>query len=280
MNPKKYLISLLVVLILVGGVVMTRNQLFLPKRNLTSDALTDKSLGWKFPVDKFPPGQVTESGAFSEFRKAGGAPRGLPVRLQIPSIGVDSAIEDAYITPDGRMDVPAGTVNVAWFAIGTIPGQKGSAVIGGHFGIDDGVPKVFYNLNKMVVGDKVYIVDDFGNTLAFVVKSIRLFDRNADASSVFYSNDGLAHLNVITCEGVWNKVNDSYPDRRVVFTDSMPAEGSVKVVKTQPTATVALTVTPALPQTADTIVSETQSEPTFFQKIIDGILNSFSSIGR
>jgi LPXTG-site transpeptidase (sortase) family protein len=279
MNPKIYLISLFVVFILVGGVVMARNQLFLPKRNITSSALTDKSLGWKFPVDKFPAGQVTESGAFSEFRKAGGAPRGLPVRLQIPIIGVDSAIEDAYITPDGRMDVPAGTVNVAWFAIGTIPGQKGSAVIGGHFGIDDGVPKVFYNLSKLIVGDKVYIVDDYGNTLAFMVRSIRVLDRNADASTVFYSNDGLAHLNVITCEGEWNKVNDTYPDRRVVFTDSIPSEGPVGVVETQPTNTLTV-VTPSLPLTAETDVVETQRELTFFQRIISGILDSFSGIGR
>lgn len=278
MNPRTYLISLFVVMILVGSVVMFRNQLFLPKRSLTSNALVDKSLGWKFPVDKFPPGQVTESGAYSEFRKSGGTPRGLPVRLQIPSIGVNSAIEDAYITPDGRMDVPAGTVNVAWFAIGTIPGQTGSAVIGGHYGIDDGVPKVFFNLNKLVVGDKVYVVDDFDNTLAFMVRSIRLYDRNAEASSVFYSNDGLAHLNVITCEGEWNKVNDSYPDRRVVFTDSIPSEGPVKIEAIKPTQTIA--VTPSLPLTANTDIQETQNEPTFFQKIISGILDTFNNIRR
>lgn len=278
MNPKIYLISLFVVMILVGGMVMFRNQLFLPKRNITSDALTDKSLGWKFPVEMFPGGQVTDSDAFSEFRKAGGTPRGLPVRLQIPIIGVDSAIEDAYITPDGRMDVPAGTVNVAWFAIGTIPGQKGSAVIGGHFGIDDGVPKVFYNLNKLVVGDKIYVVDDYGNTLAFIVRSIQLFDRNAESDSVFYSNDGKAHLNIITCEGVWNKINDTYPDRRVVFTDAIPGEGPVVIKKITPSTPK---VVPSLPQTDVAVSLENiEIQPTFFQKLINDIVDSFKNIGK
>lgn len=256
---------------------MFRNQLFLPKRNIASDALTDKSLGWRFPAEMFPGGQVTDSDAFSAFRKSGGTPRGLPVRLQIPIIGVDSAIEDAYITPDGRMDVPAGTENVAWFAIGTIPGQKGSAVIGGHFGIDDGIPKVFYNLNKLVVGDKVYVVDDYGDTLAFEVKSIRLYDRDAEASSVFYSTDGKAHLNVITCEGEWNKVDDSYPDRRVVFTDSIPSEGPVMVETNKPTIAA---MAPSLPLTADNVIQDVQTKPSFFQKIFSGFLESINNILR
>lgn len=197
-------------------------QFFVPSQNLANyrNSQIDSGFGWKIPVAKNnASGQVTDTSAYSQFRKKGGIPGGLPVRLQIPIIGVDTAIEDAYVTPDGRMDVPSGSVNVAWYALGPHPGEKGSAVIGGHFGIDKGIPKVFYNLNKLNVGDKVYILDDKNQVLEFVVKSIRLFGRDADASTVFYSTDSLAHLNIITCEGVWNKVNDSYPDRRVVFTD-------------------------------------------------------------
>lgn len=130
-----------------------------------------------------------------------------------------SAIEDALITPDGRMDVPSGSVNVAWFSLGPHPGQPGSAVIGGHFGIKNGVPYVFYNLDKLKAGDMVYVVDDIGYVNAFVVRSISSFDRDADATTVFTSSDGLAHLNLVTCEGVWNQANDSYPQRLVVFTD-------------------------------------------------------------
>lgn len=205
----------------------------------------DATFGWKFPVAKFPSvGSVSKSLAYSDIRDPGGVPQGLPVRLKIPSISVDSAVEDALITPDGRMDVPSGSVNVAWFSLGPHPGQVGSAVIGGHFGISQGIPFVFYNLDKLKVGDKIYVVDDRNTTLAFVIKSISSFDRNADATTVFTSGDGLAHLNLITCEGVWNRVNDSYPLRLVVFADAIPSEG-------------AITIKPKLPKTA--IVSP---EPT------------------
>lgn len=220
-----YIESVLLVSVVLGMMLMLRNQLFLHESNPSGTTQIDTSFGWKFPVSQFgTSGRVTDIGAYSSLRDPGGVPRGLPVRLKIPSINVDTAIEDAKITPDGRMDVPEGSVNVAWFALGPRPGQIGSAVIGGHFGIKDGVPFVFYDLDKLKSGDRVYVVDDNDNTLTFEVRTIRLFDRDADATSVFLSNDGLSHLNVITCEGIWNMVDDSYPDRRVVFTDMITSE--------------------------------------------------------
>src|SRR5579864_40182 len=117
----------------------------------------DASFGWKFPVAKFPSTGSSQSPlAYSDIRDPGGIPQGLPIRLEIPIIGVDSAIEDALITSDGRMDVPAGTLDVAWFALGPHPGQVGSAVIGGHYGIANSVPYVFYNLNELKINDRVY----------------------------------------------------------------------------------------------------------------------------
>ena len=205
--------------------------LVLPRlvQTAATTSVGDNLFGWAFPVSKFP---ITGSGsqvAYSSIRDPGGIPKGLPVRLKIPSINVDSAIEDALITSDGRMDVPAGSVDVAWFALGPSPGQTGSAVIGGHFGIQNGVPFVFYDLDKLKAGDKVNIVDDRNDTLTFIVRHVALFDRNASATTVFTSTDGLSHLNLITCEGVWNQVNGTYPQRRVVFTDLVPTVAAAPV---------------------------------------------------
>ena len=217
-----------------------------PKQSKVISILPDNSFGWKFPIAKFPlTGSNGKLIAYSSIRDPGGIPQGLPVRLQIPAIGVDSAIEDALITPDGRMDVPAGSVDVAWFALGPHPGEAGSAVIGGHFGIQNGVPFVFYNLDKVKIGDKVYVVNDKGDTLAFQVRKIQSFDRNADSTTVFTSSDGLAHLNIITCEGTWNQVNGAYPQRLVVFTDAIPSEGAI-VIKTQPMAVAKPTIAPTI----------------------------------
>jgi len=164
------------------------------------------------------------------------------------------------VTPDGRMDVPAGSVNVAWFALGPRPGQIGSAVIGGHFGILNGIPFVFYNLDKIKVGDKIYVLNDKGETLAFITRSISSFDRNADATTVFTSNDHLAHLNLITCEGTWNLVNDTYPKRLVVFTDAIPSEGAITVTtKPVPAAVVSPNLPESFPSLGQNLVQNIKS---------------------
>ena len=243
---KKYIYFIMSVLFLgvvVGLLVMFRNQLFVRESVLVSAPpnISDPSFGWKFPVSEFQPitGRVKDLGAYSKLRDAAGLPRGLPVRLIIPEISVNTAIEDAQITSDGRMDVPQGSVNVAWFSLGPQPGQMGSAVIGGHYGKLNGVPFVFYELDKLRIGDQIFVVDDYGNKIEFIVRSIKLFDRNADASTVFVSDDGIAHLNLITCEGVWNKVNDTYPERRVVFADAVPSRVGVSSIATNISTTSA-----------------------------------------
>jgi hypothetical protein len=45
------------------------------------------------------------------------------------------------------------------------------------------------------------------------------FDPSADATAVFISNDGSSHLNLITCDGVWDKQAKQYSKRLVVFAD-------------------------------------------------------------
>lgn len=146
---------------------------------------------------------------------------GLPVRLKIPIINVDAAVEYVGLTPQGDMAVPKGPANAGWYNQGPRPGEKGSSVIDGHFGWVGGIPAVFDNLYKLQKGDNLYVQDEKGATTTFVVRESRNYDPKADASDVFRSNDGLAHLNLITCEGAWNAAQKSYSNRLVVFTDKV-----------------------------------------------------------
>jgi len=144
---------------------------------------------------------------------------GRPARLVIPGINLDSSIEAVGLTPQGAMGVPKGITTTAWYSQGPRPGETGSSVIDGHYGWKKGVAAVFNNINKLRKGDQLYVQDDQGTTIAFVVREIRSFDPQANASEVFTSSDGKAHLNLITCEGTWDNALKSYPQRLVVFTD-------------------------------------------------------------
>ena len=144
---------------------------------------------------------------------------GLPKRLKIPSIKVDAPVEYVGLTSDGAMDVPKGAVNVGWFDLGRRPGENGSAVIAGHFGTINNIPQVFNNLYKLRKDDKIYIEDEKGKNIIFVVRKIQRYGKDEDSSGIFDSSDGKAHLNLITCAGVWNKVEKTFSERLVVFTD-------------------------------------------------------------
>lgn len=144
---------------------------------------------------------------------------GIPVRILIPKIDVDASLESVGVTADGEMDIPKNPSDAAWFNLGPRPGEYGSAVISGHYGWKNGIAAVFDDLSKLNKGDKIYVEDDKGNAISFTVREIRSYDPDADASDVFNADDGGSHLNLITCEGIWNADLKSYSKRLVVFTD-------------------------------------------------------------
>ena len=145
---------------------------------------------------------------------------GLPVRLKIPKINVDSSVEPVGVTSGGALDVPKVVGDVGWFSLGQRPGEVGTAVIDGHYGIlKGGEGSVFDNLYLLRKGDKIYVEDDKGATVSFVVQALQRYDPNANASGVFNSSDGKAHLNLITCEGAWDEASQSYSKRLVIFAD-------------------------------------------------------------
>ncbi len=141
----------------------------------------------------------------------------LPVRLIIPTINVDTYVEYVGIKSNGEMDVPSSVTNVGWFSSGTVPGAVGSAVIDGHIDGKSGEPGVFFDLDKLKVGDRLFIEDNKGELITFVVRENRIYSPGY-AEEIFTLDDA-AHLNLITCYGSWDKANKSYSKRLVVFTD-------------------------------------------------------------
>ncbi|MFH1089128.1 MAG: class F sortase [Candidatus Uhrbacteria bacterium] len=144
----------------------------------------------------------------------------LSIRLKIPKISLDAAIESIGLTPQGAVDVPKDPGNAAWYSLSSYPGEVGNAIITGHFGRwKNGEGSVFDNLNQLSEGDSLSIENESGVKINFVVRELRLYDQNDMATDVFISNDGKAHLNLITCDGVWNNVSKSFSKRLVVFAD-------------------------------------------------------------
>ncbi len=143
----------------------------------------------------------------------------LPTELAIESIHVAAAVNPTGLTPAGDMDIDENPKELAWYKLGPTPGEVGSAVIAGHYGWKNTTPAIFNELHKVVVGDEVQVLSKDGEKKAFVVTRTALYMPDQDATDVFTSNDGKAHLNIITCQGTWNDERQTYSERLIVFTD-------------------------------------------------------------
>ncbi|OGL95055.1 hypothetical protein A2348_04795 [Candidatus Uhrbacteria bacterium RIFOXYB12_FULL_58_10] len=146
-------------------------------------------------------------------------PDGTPVRIKILAIHVNAAVQRVALAEDGSMGVPALPTDVAWYSLGPKPGQIGSAVLAGHVDWYGGVTGVFADLDTLAPGDTVVILDDYGSEISFVVREVRAYGSGDDATDVFVSTDGVAHLNLVTCTGIWDRDAGQYTKRLVVFSD-------------------------------------------------------------
>jgi sortase A len=144
---------------------------------------------------------------------------GIPIHLKIPKINVDAQIESVGLINSGEMDIPKDITHAAWFNLGPRPGEKGNAVLDGHFGWKNNIPAVFDSLSQLQKGDNIYVENDERIVTTFVVREVRTYTGTEDASAVFGLGDGGIHLNLITCGGVWDKSDKTYSKRIVVLAD-------------------------------------------------------------
>lgn len=142
----------------------------------------------------------------------------IPARLRIPKINVDAEVEKVGNDDKGRMDVPKGVLNTAWYEPGYKPGMTGAAVIAAHFDTPSGGPGPFYDIGKLEPGDTVEVEGEDGKTLTFeVVDKQKHKDAAFPIQEVFLTKDK-PRLNLITCSGTWDSSAKNYSDRLVVYT--------------------------------------------------------------
>lgn len=141
--------------------------------------------------------------------------------LGIPRLRLEASVLPFGLTKDGALDTPKLPQILGWYSQSAIPGEIGTAVISGHYGWKDGLQASFDNLNKLVIGDKIYFTNIKGEVSTFLVQAIKVYGKDDNTPQTFIANDNLAHLNLITCTGTWNVAEKTYSERLVIFTDKI-----------------------------------------------------------
>lgn len=133
-----------------------------------------------------------------------------PLRVSIPSIGLDSTVVPVGLNRKGEMDVPSGkTNNVGWYKSGPKPSEMGSSVLDAH------VFAAFKELHRTNVGDEIIVETESGQRLRFIVEETTVYKLSEMTPSMLFGRGGGRWLNLITCAGV--PVGDTYSHRLVVY---------------------------------------------------------------
>ncbi|MFE7615584.1 class F sortase [Streptomyces sp. NPDC057496] len=149
--------------------------------------------------------------AGSERAEEAGKPGGsrsataVPVRIGIPSLGIDSELMRLGLNPDGTVEVPPAEkgMTAGWYTGGAVPGEPGAAVVIGHNDTRFG-KAVFHDLKKIGKGADIAIHNDRGAELHFRVTGTETVSKKAFPTEKVYGPTDARTLRLITCDGAFD----------------------------------------------------------------------------
>ncbi|GGR78215.1 class F sortase [Streptomyces nojiriensis] len=159
------------------------------------------------------------SAAPAEAPAAGPMPASEPVRVRIPSAGVDaSPVLGLGLAADGTVEVPsaADADRIGWYTKGVTPGQTGPAVLIGHFDTARG-PAVLKDVSHVRTGEEITVDRADGTTAVFRVRELEQVGKKEFPTAKVYGDTARPELRVITCGG---ELADGHrPDNIILYAD-------------------------------------------------------------
>ena len=163
-------------------------------------------------------GSVAPSGAGASAGAAAPLTRSAPVRVQIPAIGVDSALMQLGLQVDGSLQVPPAGFPAGWYTGAPTPGELGPAILAGH--VDwGGQPGVFYHLRDLQPGAEITVTRQDGRATVFRVTQVKQYPKDEFPTDVVYGDLDHPGLRLITCGGSFDRETRNYDDNVIAFAD-------------------------------------------------------------
>jgi len=117
---------------------------------------------------------------------------------------------------NGQLEVPNTTSVAGWYTGSPRPGSVGSAIIVGHIDSKD-ARGVFYRLNTLTKGDKIYVKRTDGTMAEFSVTSVQTYLKDHFPTEDVYGPVPDAELRLITCGGTFDYGTGHYLSNIVVY---------------------------------------------------------------
>ncbi len=78
-------------------------------------------------------------------------------------------------------------------------------------------PPVFYNISKLEKVDKIEVIDDKGKILTFEIEKVTSYLYDKFPLQQVFADTSNKRLNLITCDGAWDKATKNYSKRTVIY---------------------------------------------------------------
>lgn len=160
-----------------------------------------------------------------------------PLEIKLPTVRASADIIGVGVTKKNAMSAPMGKPDdpvwhqAFWYRGSAIPGAPSTALIAAHVNGPKGIQGPFAHLKELKIGDPIVIRDTrTGTDMVFKVTVMHSYPlsqtKDKDVLTAIYgegpvagtepvaSKDGLAHISLITCDGVF--VNGTHDHRLLV----------------------------------------------------------------
>lgn len=147
--------------------------------------------------------------------------RSIPLRLDIPAIGVHTDLIRLGLNRDGTVEVPplTNTAPAGWYEHSATPGEIGAAVILGHVDSARDGPAVFHRLGALRPGDGISVRRADDTVARFSITSISLHSKSDFPTRMVYGPASSPALHLVTCGGSFDRRHGAYRDNIIVSAD-------------------------------------------------------------
>jgi sortase (surface protein transpeptidase) len=150
------------------------------------------------PTQPGSPAPVSTSGAHALQQR--GLTRSDPVRLAIPAIGVDGALQRLGLNADRKTMQLPGAAQAGWFDEGATPGETGPTVVVGYITSRTG-PGVFAHLGALKAGALVELRRADGQIVTYGVDQVAAYPAKDFPTTTVYAPTPQPTLRLVTCGG-------------------------------------------------------------------------------
>ena len=175
------------------------------------------------------PAIITGRGDATHVVAVRASPAGAPVRIQVPTLGIDALAVVARWGAGARIDlvidvkhgvlgVPADIHKTGWWADSATPvDSTGTVLIAGHVDSAAGGAGAFFPLKQARPGTLIEVTTASGQTKTYKVTSVKAMLKE-DLPTTIWSQEGKNKLVVVTCGGPFDQATGHYRDSTVVVT--------------------------------------------------------------